>query len=507
MHRKARSRSGVFGLAAVLVGVTTLASVSTYARAREDQKSDAATRKSEEGTKAGAAAVDKGDFGAARKLLSEAYKAAPNPATLFQLGRLAAAEGRKLQAQDFMRRYLFEAGSEAGEAEQKEAQRLLQEERPPSGELLVVGDRGALVYIDDRLVAVLPLPVPLLVDAEEHRVSIEVGSRKLADQIKVPVGRNAEMRFKRNPDLVAVSMRPAILYVTAYDKLPVEQQLAVERGVEQATRKREHSLLASRWVVNQAPQAASCLDKVECQADLAKSAELRTALAVKIEAKKRNGGELKISAALINATMREPAAERHEVCTGCNAEQLAAKLASTIDAILGEGLTRGAGVLSIVTDPEGAALELGGRAIGKSPLKRPFWAGPVEITAKLRGHDPVVKQVEVVADAETALQFALNAPEPDPSPLIPGAPLPPPTRPRWRLIAGGVTLGAGAVVLGFGISALVLNGRMVERDPGAPMGVYNTGSVGAGLTAVGVGLLAGGAILIALPPPRRPAAK
>ncbi|HND10855.1 MAG TPA: hypothetical protein PLY80_10485, partial [Pseudomonadota bacterium] len=59
-------------------------------------------------TEQGLQALTEKDFSRAYAALSEAYRLAPTAESLLQLGRLAAAEQRPLEAQDLLRRYLLD---------------------------------------------------------------------------------------------------------------------------------------------------------------------------------------------------------------------------------------------------------------------------------------------------------------------------------------------------------------------------------------------------------------
>lgn len=75
-------------------------------------------------------------------------------------------------------------------------------------------------------------------------------------------------------------------------------------------------------------------------------------------------------------------------------------------------------------------------------------------------------------------------------------------RPRWRLILGGATIGAGLLLTGFGVSALVVNGRCIE-PPSFPAqtceSVYTTGDIGGALVGIGAASVVGGVLLMAWP--------
>ena len=89
-------------------------------------------------------------------------------------------------------------------------------------------------------------------------------------------------------------------------------------------------------------------------------------------------------------------------------------------------------------------------------------------------------------------------------------PLPPPvrypadlnhaSRPLWRLALGGLAVGGGVLVAGFGISALGVNGQCSQiPSVGELCNGYSTVGVGGGLMGAGLTLAAGGLVLLAVP--------
>jgi tetratricopeptide (TPR) repeat protein len=78
----------------------------------------------------------------------------------------------------------------------------------------------------------------------------------------------------------------------------------------------------------------------------------------------------------------------------------------------------------------------------------------------------------------------------------------PARRPRWRLVTGGVTLGAGLLLTGFGASALAAQGQCVDL-PRAPAQtcdrIYTTTPVGGALLGTGAAAVVGGIVLMAWP--------
>lgn len=105
----------------------------------------------------------------AQRLLTDAYIKWPSPNILYHLGVVASREGRLLDAHDLLRRYESDPAS-APDAEMKaEMQRLLSKQRPPSGKVLVLGDDGAIVRVDGRVVGSLPLVQPLLISPGDRK--------------------------------------------------------------------------------------------------------------------------------------------------------------------------------------------------------------------------------------------------------------------------------------------------------------------------------------------------
>lgn len=82
-----------------------------------------------------------------------------------------------------------------------------------------------------------------------------------------------------------------------------------------------------------------------------------------------------------------------------------------------------------------------------------------------------------------------------------------PSRPRWQLGLGASLLSLGGVLIGFGVPALVLDGQCVRKAelPGAPCpALYDTRTLGIGLTASGGALALAGLVTLVWPPRRVP---
>ena len=77
-------------------------------------------------------------------------------------------------------------------------------------------------------------------------------------------------------------------------------------------------------------------------------------------------------------------------------------------------------------------------------------------------------------------------------------------RPLWRVLGGLAHLGGGALMVGFGASALSVNGQCdLEAVAGSCSGRYSTLAPGAVFVGVGAFALAGGIALVAIPGPLR----
>lgn len=118
---------------------------------------------------------------------------------------------------------------------------------------------------------------------------------------------------------------------------------------------------------------------------------------------------------------------------------------------------------------------------------------------------PLQTNVEPTSSAPPAPPLSAN-PQPSPSlasatPAIAREPSPT-KRPRWRLLTGGVAIGAGIVLTGFGGSALAVHGNCIDMPtvPGQTCNeVFATKPVGGALLGAGAAVVLGGIVLMAWP--------
>lgn len=121
--------------------------------------------------------------------------------------------------------------------------------------------------------------------------------------------------------------------------------------------------------------------------------------------------------------------------------------------------------------------------VATSPTPQIPWPGQAPSVASLPASTP------------PHLSVSQNAPG------ILGDPLPS-GRPRWRLITGGVAIGTGLLLTGFGASALAAQGNCVDT-PSVPAQtcdrIYTTTPVGGVLVGTGAAVAVGGIVLMAWP--------
>jgi hypothetical protein len=479
------------------------------------------------------------DPATARQALTQAYRASATPEILYLLGRVAEAEGRALDTHDLMRRYLTDPARVPDDEAAGEAQRVVKQPRPPSGQIVVLGAPGSLILVDDRLVGSVPLSQPLLVSPGEHRITLTLGSRRLDTPVPVQAGRSFEVRFTQSSAAVLITLLPAVLWVTEHDGVADEAQNPLADAAEQAARAAEQTLLGSEAALARAPELAACLPTTECRQQLARKNEVEYVLVSRVQRRALTEAAAPPRTTTMTATMTTtppptpapapapaidswqltltlwhteiatPAAQKSATCERCTAEQAAQALKLATSAVLAEGLHRGHGSLSVRVEPADAELRVAGQVVA-APYQEALWSGRYALSLRRPGWQPTERTIELGdgQKEEVALQLDPDEPAPvappSPPPAVAPPPAQPPPRPRWRLVTGGALLGAGLLLDGFGISAAVASGwcanpTTVDRTSPSCLQVYNTHGAEYGLLPLGTALVAAGVILIALP--------
>lgn len=209
-------------------------------------------------------ALAQGNYAAARQSLDAAFRRAPAPELLLLLARLAVAEGRSLDAYDLMRRYLADPGRPQDETADREAQLVLNQTPPPSSEVRVLGDAGAVVIVDDRTVGVLPLTSPLLLSVGQHAMALQYPEKKLDSPVLVQQGRVTEVRSNRISGAMLLSQLPTVLVVLDAPGLGDAARRQFWSQAEEAASDEQVTVLRPEVALTAAPELKGCLSQVRC---------------------------------------------------------------------------------------------------------------------------------------------------------------------------------------------------------------------------------------------------
>ena len=544
------AKSWLIGTLLLLRFATAAAAGSASGPARHGSGAAAAQALCEKGR----AALQAKDYGAARSALEQAYRIAAAPEVLFLLGRVAEADGRTLEAHDLMRRFLADPARRPDETAVVDAQRVVKLARPPSGQVVVLGAPGALVLVDERLRGSVPLAQPLLLSPGEHRVGLQLGSRRLDSPVPVQAGRSFEVRFNAASGAVLITQLPAVLWVTEQLGIPEEAQNPLADAAEQAARAANQTLLAADAALARAPAPKDCLSRILCQQELARKNEVEYVLSLQATYKipaagkpdaaapPRQAGAAAVTAAAAAAAAAQfaeaaqdaaigspgpappqgswqmqrslwhvdiatPAATRPAECLRCTPEQAAAVLKQTTLELLGVGLHRGHGRFAITSEPPTVQVRIDGKDAGMTPYAQAAWIGTYNVELRRPGFEPAQRSIEVGEDKSEQLAVTLTpliGPEPAPPLAAAAKPTPSPLRrPTWRLATGAGLLGAGIVFIGVGGAAANIVGQCAAyNDFGICTEVFDTAGTAGGLLTTGSLMTVAGIVLLALPPTR-----
>jgi hypothetical protein len=394
-----------------------------------------------------------------------------------------------------------------------EIQRLLSNKRPPSGKVLVLGDDGAIVRVDGRVVGSLPLVQPLLVSpGDSHVISLDFPEQQVPSQVTVAAGRFAELRINRATRAVLLTVLPAYVVLTEYTDVPQASTVKLDEAIELGVQGEKKSVLRREIALRQAPELATCLDQLDCQAKLAEKTEVDGLIRLTVEnTAARTGGapSYKLTLQLLDPTVGAIAGQASRELPP---ERAATAMSEMLSQIIGDASLRRRGIVSVRSSPDGAEVYAGERLLGKTPFSRATWVGRYDLTIRKPGFAPEVAKTEIsdgkTSDLEVRLKPGVTPPPPPPQSKFDIEFRPHDfrqPRPYWRWLVGGAAMAGGAVALGFGASALASacgsatspcigdNGTKFFRD------TTETGGAGIG---IGLVLLLGGATLIAIPSPQ-----
>lgn len=473
------------------------------AQAVETGKSKAAEAQRESGQ----AALQASDFVAAEKAFTASYRLDPQPELLYLLGKLALAQGRLVEAQDFMRRYLADPDHPTEDAMGSEAQRVVDSDpgAQESGEVNVIGPRGSLLRDGERVLAVLPLFCPLLLSSGPHTLVLEQGSRVLSGQVDVVSGRNLEARFNLDGRAVLVSLPPSIVYFPEAGAAETGAPRSLFLALEQEVRRARYAVISRKSALLRAPATASCLSERRCIGELLSKNEAEALLQARITASPaQKDMDYEVELDLIDAQVLLSAANERLRCAACTLPQATAQLSTAVAKLLERGRARARGTLALDSSPSGAMVFLNGQQMGTTPYERPVFAGDQRLELRLQGYENRllelrVEKGEVVSRTVALEQAALKA---APAALLPAAPRPADRRrSRLPLWLGLGLAGAGVLLGGFGISALSVSQSCSPETPPTALhcrDYYDSTPTGGALLGVGLGLVVGGAIAVAV---------
>ena len=483
----------------------------------------------------GQAALSEKRFGEAQQAFTNAYRQSPRASMLLSLARVAVGEGRALDSIDLYRRYLADPTREPDEAASKEAAQAVLAEPPEAGSVNVQGDNGMLVTVDGLLRGSVPLAQPVLLSPGKHTVTMELGGSKREQVLTVQHGRLLELRINQRAGSVLISKLPALLSLSDWGKVPVEAQQPLRGAQEKGARQQTMALMPVAAALANLPTAKDCLETAPCQQLLLKKNELEYALRSQVEYQSSPSappgaqaasapsslpapaiGSYRMTLSLLYAELPEPASQQQRTCEACTPEQAGALYLTALGQLLKDGLTRKHGILTLSSEPPGAQVYLGQVLLGITPLAKPMWAGQYDLTLKRPGYEVVDRSLSVDAETPAEAVTLREIAEPVVPKTIVYRTVREP-RPRWRLVSGGVSLGAGALLLSIGLPLLGLHGKcynpltingVMQTAAGlddslnsTPLcaQLWNTGAVGGFISVLGLAGVTSGTIMLSLP--------
>jgi tetratricopeptide (TPR) repeat protein len=393
---------------ALVAGLALL--VTASAGAQPSGKSQRAHQQAE----TGAAALAAGATEQALTVLEQAYRLAPLPEILYQLGRVAQAQGRTVPAADLYSRYLESTLDQADAATAELCSKYLRELKAPTAAVTVTAEQGVMLLVDGRLAGALPLSAPLLLSPGGHRFRIESGSRSYeSDELAVPAGRQAELHLTPGAGRSAIavlSLPPVVAILVSPAGLPPGTAETTTRLVADAVQK-QHALAVPRdKLVAALPlPAAACAAAPDCQRALGEQTHAATVLTLQLRPNGQGGQRLR--GQLLDVATGDPAASSEESCTGCTVSRALEPARGLAVRLLEQGLGRQRGTVDILTTPAGASVRLDGRLLGQTPLSKPAFVGDRDIVVERPGF-VAIHAVLPVAVGQTAILSAQLVPLP-----------------------------------------------------------------------------------------------
>lgn len=361
-----------------------------------------------------------------------------------------------------------------------------------SVELAVNGPEGALLFMDGQAMGRLPLAVNLMARPGEHRFGLEKGKQKgESAPLEVPASGPVELNLTLQPPTVMAFLRipPVLLLVVSPPSLPAELTGRVSGAVAEGAKK-ELSILMSparqAALLRQQPGLLRCLNGGDCHEPLLPQGQATYALSLHVDAAAPDAYQLR--ATLLDIRTRAISNQAEARCAPCGDAQLLPQIAELTSQVLNATSKLPRGSLAVTSVPAGAKVLIDGRFMGQTPLQQETFAGTHTVAVQQSGYTPYEQTVQV--DQETTVQAPLQ--------LLPRRE---PARPLWRIVSGSVALAGGVLLIGFGASAIAIDGRCEDpaQNPETCSPFFSTRTVGAGLIGAGVAVTLAGTLLLAIP--------
>lgn len=460
--------------------------------------------------RAGREALERAELGLAARELAASYRTYPDPEVLYQLALLAFAQREQLAAKDFLRRYLADPNrAKDAEPPSERVRKILEQPVGSAAELRIDGPEGALVLLDGRLVGSLPLSQALLVPAGLRKLVLELEGKQLEGEVTLQPGRLVAARFDETAEGMLVTMPAAVVVLASMRGVSKEHEQLFRQTLERSVRRENLALFDPALARVKLP---SDCRKRKCALEATEQTGSEYSLLLQLDHEERDGGHnWQLAISLFDASMADTAGVLEQRCSGCTLSQAAATLTEALRLLLLQGTMRPRGTVEISSMPSSAEVWLAGHKLGSTPFKRLFWTGAHELFLRRSGFADKKISVVVEEGKVTTLStvFTVGTAAAPPAEAAPAqqpaaaaeVAAPARSRPRWRLAVGGAAVGVGAVLSGLGISALAVQGQCIDSAnpfpaPAPCPAVFNTRGAGAGLLTVGIGLAAGGSVLI-----------
>lgn len=386
------------------------------------------------------------------QLLEEAYRLRADLETLYLLGSLAYIERRSVEAVDLLRRYQAEHDGPLSDTH-SEVAKILLEPLPPSGEVLILGEKGSLVLVDERVVGVLPLSAPLLLPVGKHQVVLELAARRKQQDLDIHTGASWLLRSSVESDDIAMSQAPLLVWLPHYRGLDTEAIRQLEQAVEQSSHEAGYIVKRQEGALSAAPQLQNCLNSLLCQEELGRRSQAEYVLLLHSE---HSGlgqqSDWRLHLSLIDVGVGDRAVNSNQLCASCTVSKAASKVGAAVSLMLEQSFQRPRGTLQISSVPSRAEVFIGERKLGITPLKRPAWAGRLPLEVRAPGLPPYQGEVLVEPERTVSLHIQLGDGTVEDDPATQKQAKKPLYKKWWPWALGGVVLGGAALGLILGLT-------------------------------------------------------